>query len=178
VAVASLAVTASLRPVNAFVLKMQERVDPIGTFDVHIAAAAAVAAAGSAARDKLFPSERHAAVAAVPGNNPYFRAINKQNKLPNNFKEVTPKMVPDGGRDKSRPYNITIRNPKSARRAAAQQHATHIKKGRFTNRPYDFFGFRVPFKVKTRYENQASTVSCCAGATTFTCTNLPLRPLS
>ena len=30
-----------------------------------------------------------------------------------NFKEVTPKMVPDGGRDKSRPYNITIRNPQS-----------------------------------------------------------------
>jgi len=28
-------------------------------------------------------------------------------------------MVLDDGRDKSRPYKITIRNPKSARRAAA-----------------------------------------------------------
>ena len=38
--------------------------------------------------------------------------------LSNNCEEVTPKIVPDGGRNKSRPYNITIRNPQSEIRPA------------------------------------------------------------
>ena len=54
--------------------------------------------------------------------------------LPNNFKEVTPKMVPDCGRDKSRPYNVIIRNPKSARLHGVQGLTllrNHVKGKRF-----------------------------------------------
>jgi hypothetical protein len=73
----SFAVPSPLGFVYLLILKMQERVDTIGTLDINAAAVAAVAAARTASGDKLLPPERHAAIPSVPGNHMDLRTIDK-----------------------------------------------------------------------------------------------------
>lgn len=63
---------------DALVLKMQQGVNSVRTLNIDIAAFTAVPAAGAAFRHKLLPSEGKTSISAIPGNNLYFRAINKQ----------------------------------------------------------------------------------------------------
>ena len=60
---------------------------------------------------RWFPTDSEAAPLSIHNPKSEIRNPPVGRGLPNNFKEVTSKMVLDGGRDLSRPYNITIRNP-------------------------------------------------------------------
>jgi hypothetical protein len=66
-AVGAHAVLSALRLVLGIVAEMDERVVALAGLHDDVAAAAAVAARGSAAGHKLLPPEGHAAVAAVAG---------------------------------------------------------------------------------------------------------------
>ncbi len=65
--VGAFAVTSALGLVLGIEAEMHERVVALAGFHDDVAALAAIAAGGPAARDKLLPAECHAAVAAVAG---------------------------------------------------------------------------------------------------------------
>jgi len=67
VPVAALAVPAAAGAELALVAEIQQRVELAGADEHHVAALAAVAAAGAAARDEFLPPEGDAAVAAGAG---------------------------------------------------------------------------------------------------------------
>jgi hypothetical protein len=77
VPVASLAVPAAVGFVMAPPLEIEEGLEASVRLDNDIAAFAAVAAVGAAARDEFFPVHTDAAVAAVAAFNRYFRFIYK-----------------------------------------------------------------------------------------------------
>src|SRR4029077_14027332 len=75
--VRALAMTPTLSLVLRIEAEMYERIVPLARFHNDVAALAAVPARRSAARDKLLPSERHAAVPAVSGLYLDFCLVNK-----------------------------------------------------------------------------------------------------
>jgi hypothetical protein len=70
--------TASLRSKDAFVLKMQERVDTFGTLDENVSSFPAVSSARAAFRDKFLSTKREATISAGSSYDLYFGSINKQ----------------------------------------------------------------------------------------------------
>jgi hypothetical protein len=74
----SLAVPAPWCLENALILKMQQRVDAFGAFNINIASLPTVSATGTASGDKLLSSEGKTPVSAIPGYDLYFCAINEQ----------------------------------------------------------------------------------------------------
>ena len=70
--------TASLRLKDAFVLKMQKRVDTFGTLDVNVSSFSAVSSARAALRDKFLSSKREATISSGSSDDLDFGSINKQ----------------------------------------------------------------------------------------------------
>ena len=68
-AVGAFAMTPALCLVLRIKSEMHQRVVALAGFHDHVPATSAIAAAGSSARYKLFPAERHAAIAARSGGN-------------------------------------------------------------------------------------------------------------
>jgi hypothetical protein len=77
VPVRAFSVSPALGFVNRVITQMQQRIQAFGCFNPHIAAAPAVAARRSAARDKFFAPKSRYAVSAVSGFDSDFRSINK-----------------------------------------------------------------------------------------------------
>jgi hypothetical protein len=63
---------------DPLVLKVQQRIDPVGALDEDIAAFASVASAWTTLWDKLLPSECKASIPSISGNNLYFCTIDEQ----------------------------------------------------------------------------------------------------
>ena len=78
--VGTFAVTSALGVVFGIEAEVDERVVALAGFHEDVAALAAVAAGGSAARDKLLAAEGHAAIAAVAGLDSNFRFIDEHRK--------------------------------------------------------------------------------------------------
>jgi len=76
-AVGAFTVASALAFVFRIEAEMDERIMAFAGFHNDVAAAAAVAAGGTAARNKLLPAKGHASVATVAGLNPNDRFINK-----------------------------------------------------------------------------------------------------
>ena len=78
--VRAFAVASALRFVFRIEAEVHQRVVALAGFHDHVATLAAVAARRPAARDKLLPPERHAAIAAVACLHPNFGFINEHGK--------------------------------------------------------------------------------------------------
>src|SRR5579859_7200503 len=76
-AVGAFAVASALALVLGIEAKVDQRIMALAGFHHNVAATAAVAAGGAAARDKLLPAKGHASIATVTGLNPNDRFINK-----------------------------------------------------------------------------------------------------
>ena len=74
----SLPMAAPLGFEDAFVLKMQERVDALGAFNVDVSSLPAVTPAGPSLRNTFFPPEGETTVSAIPSFDVYFCTIDKQ----------------------------------------------------------------------------------------------------
>ena len=79
--VRAFSVTSSLRLVFRIEPEMDERIVALTRLHDDVAASAAIAAGRPAARNKLLPSERHAAIAAVSRLNPDCGFIDEQEGL-------------------------------------------------------------------------------------------------
>src|SRR5205085_9687178 len=80
-AVGAFAVAAALGGVFRIKAEVHQRIVALAGFHDDIAATAAIAAAGAAARDKLLPAKGHAAVAAVAGSNADFGFIDEHLRI-------------------------------------------------------------------------------------------------
>jgi len=78
--IAALAVTAALRFVFGIEAEMQQRIDVLAGDHIYVAAAPAIAAAGTAAWNILLAAERQAAVAAVARLNVDFGFVDKHGR--------------------------------------------------------------------------------------------------
>src|SRR6185312_4827369 len=76
-AVGAFSVTSTLGLVFRIKAEMHQRVMALAGFHDHVAAAAAIAAGGAAAGHELFPTKRHAAVAAIAGFDSDYCFVNK-----------------------------------------------------------------------------------------------------
>ena len=76
-AVGAFAVASALAFVFRIEAEMDERIVPLAGFHHDVAATAAIAAGGSAARDKLLPAKGHASVATVAAFDPDDCFVNK-----------------------------------------------------------------------------------------------------
>ncbi len=74
----SFPVAAPLRLEYAFILEMEERVDPVGTFNVNVPPFPAVPAAGTALWHKFFSSESKTSISAISSFHFDLRTVNKQ----------------------------------------------------------------------------------------------------